>query len=156
MMYFVLSFLISFALGSGFGSFGFDMNGGFGGGFGAFGIQNRFSQKQGVTSHQAQISQLFSDGLDSKPLAQFIAAGMLPRYAPMNTDGVDTSDRWLGGFNGETEEQVIQMAKARYPMSAQLGHPENEELLPIWHQVVLAGLTRAPDHAGSNPNTRSH
>jgi len=51
---------------------------------------------------------------------------------------------------------VIQMAKAQYPLSAQLGHPENEELMPLWGQVVLAGLTRAPDHAGSNPNTRSH
>merc|ERR1719320_854300 len=44
-----------------------------------------------------------------------------------------------------------------YPMSAQLGHPENEELMPLWGQVVMNGLTRAPDVVdGHNANTKSH
>jgi len=120
-----------------------------------------FSSLPGVAEKRATVAMLFGDGLDSKPLTMMIAAGMLPRYAPVSTDGYDSSEMWLTGMNPMgppmTEQQVIDKAKFMYPMSAQLGHPENEELMPTWGQVVMNGLTRAPDFIdGHNTNTKSH
>jgi len=96
-------------------------------------------------SKQARANAIFSDGMDGKPLGQMIAAGFLPRYQPMTTDGHDSSEMWLAGlgqFGPMTEEQVVAKAKSMYPMSAQLGHPQNEELAPVWNQVMAAQLTR--------------
>jgi len=121
-----------------------------------------FSSLPGVAEKRGTVAMLFGDGLDSKPLTMMIAAGMLPRYAPVSTDGYDSSEMWLTGMSPMggppmTEQQVIDKAKFMYPMSAQLGHPENEELMPVWSQVVLNGLTRAPDVVdGHNANTKSH
>jgi len=84
---------------------------------------------------------VFTDGIDAKPAAMFIAAGMDPKFLPMMTDGVDAGDQWIYGLPGMTKEQVIARAKSMYPMSAQYGHPENEELMPTWGQIVANGLT---------------
>lgn len=119
--------------------------GGFGMGMGYMGpppMQN--FPKEGVAEHQMQIAQIFPDSLDSKPLGEFIAAGMLPRYAPIHTDGYDAGDMWMAGMHGETEDQVIAQAKMKYPRSARLGAPEDAELNPLWAQVVAAGLNRRP------------
>jgi len=144
---FLLSSLLVFVSQAGFG-------GGFGGGFGMMPMQTPFSTLPGVAEKRAGIAMAFGDGLDSKPLEQFIAAGMLPRYAPMSTDGYDTSEMWLAGLNGQTEDQVIAQAKMHFPMSARLGHPENEELMPEWSKVVRLGLTTAPDKPASQ-NTQT-
>jgi hypothetical protein len=96
------------------------------------------------------IARIFPDSLDSKPLGQMIAAGMLPRYAPIHTDGYDAGDMWLAGMHGETENQVIQKAKMMYPRSAALHAPENPELAPMWGQVVAAGLNRRPGQPPQN------
>ena len=61
---------------------------------------------------------------------------------------------WLAGLNGQTEDQVIAQAKMHFPMSARLGHPENEELMPEWSKVVRLGLTTAPDKPASQ-NTQT-
>lgn len=149
-----LSVLASLALATGqYGQYG--QYTGYAGAYNPDIVPSSFSNMQGVAEKRTAIAQVFPDGLDSKPLAMFIAAGMLPRYVPTSTDGVDSSDRWLLGLTGETEEQVIAKAKAMYPMSAQLGHPENEELMPQWQQVMTAGLTTAPDHTGHNDNTKA-
>merc|ERR1719483_651950 len=79
---------------------------------------------------------------------------MLPRYAPMSTDGHDMSEMWLSGLTGQTEDQVIAQAKMHFPMSAMLRHPENEELMPEWGQVLRLGLTTAPDKPASQ-NTQT-
>lgn len=56
---------------------------------------------------------------------------------------------WLAGLNGQTEDQVIAQAKMHFPLSAQMHHPENEELMPEWAKVVRLGLTTAPDKPAS-------
>jgi len=128
--------------------------GGYGGGFGMPMMQSPFSTLPGVAEKRGAVAMVFSDGLDSKPLEQFIAAGMLPRYAPMSTDGHDMSEMWLSGLTGQTEDQVIAQAKMHFPMSAMLRHPENEELMPEWGQVLRLGLTTAPDKPASQ-NTQT-
>merc|ERR1719499_2578736 len=65
---------------------------------------------------------------------------MDPKYLPMSTDGYDASDAWIYGIPNMSREQVIEMAKRRYPVSAQLHHPENEEYAPTWGQIVANGL----------------
>lgn len=97
------------------------------------------------------VARIFPDSLDSKPLGQMIAAGMLPRYAPIHTDGYDAGDMWLAGMHGETEDQVIARAKQMYPRSAALHAPENPELAPMWGQVVAAGLNRRPGQPANGP-----
>jgi len=144
-MFLALAFSV-FVSNAGFGGAGFGM--------GMMPMQTPFSTLPGVAEKRAGIAMAFSDGLDSKPLEQFIAAGMLPRYAPMSTDGYDTSEMWLAGLNGQTEDQVIAQAKMHYPLSAQLHHPENEELMPEWAKVVRLGLTTAPDKPASQ-NTQT-
>jgi len=111
-----------------------------------FGMQSPFKQLPGANN--PAVPMVFTDGVDSKVAGMFIAAGMLPRYLPMLTDGVDSADMWMYGFGpGATEQSVIQQAKMRYPRSAALGMPENQELMPTWTQVVAAGLTTAPTTA---------
>jgi len=119
-------------------------------GMGSFGPSHAFMNAQGVAEKRANIRAAFgTDGVDSKDEGMFIAAGMLPRYQPLATDGFDQSEAWLHGFNelGQpmTEQQVIDKAKLTYPMSAQLGRPENEELMPQWNLIVANQLLTAPD-----------
>jgi len=52
------------------------------------------------------------------------------------------------GFTQMTEEQVTQRAQLMCPMCAQLGHPVNEELMPLWGAVVATGLNTAPSATG--------
>merc|ERR1719285_512379 len=71
-----------------------------------------FSSLPGVAEKRATVAMLFGDGLDSKPLTMMIAAGFLPRYAPVSTDGYDSSEMWLTGISPMggapmTEQQVI-------------------------------------------------
>lgn len=136
----LLSNLISLSA-SQYGGFN-PMGAGAMGGFGPRPMQN--FPKDGVAEHQMAVMRIFPDSLDSKPLGQMIAAGMLPRYAPMHTDSYDAGEMWLAGMHGEQESAVIQRAKMMYPISAALHHPENPELGPMWGQVVAAGLNRQP------------
>jgi len=121
------------------------------GGMGAFGQpSNPFGNLPGVQEHQMGIRTAFgTDGVDSKPMGQFIAAGLLPRYQPIATDGFDTSEAWIHGYGPGgmtmTEQQVIDKAKLMYPVSAQLHRPENEELMPQWNLIVASQLLSAPD-----------
>jgi len=109
-----------------------------------------FMNMQGVNEKQGAIHQVFgTDGCDSKDMGMFIAAGLLPRYQPLSTDGPpDASEAWIHGFGGMggqmTEDQVIRKAKMMYPASAG-GTPENPEIMPQWNQILAAGLTSAPD-----------
>lgn len=95
------------------------------------------------------IMQIFGDGVDAKDAEEFIAAGMLPRYLPLLTDGVDSGDAWLFGLGpgGATEDSVIARAQMEDPIAAQMHQPANKELLPIWMQIVAAGLNMAPTPA---------
>jgi len=119
------------------------------GGFGPPPMQN--FPKEGVAEHQMAIMRIFPDSLDSKPLGQMIAAGMLPRYAPIHGDGYDAGDMWMAGMHGETENTVIGRAKMMYPRSAALHAPEDAELAPMWGQVVAAGLNRRPGQPANGP-----
>jgi len=111
-----------------------------------FGMQSPFKQLPGGSNPAVQM--VFTDGVDSKAAGMFIAAGMYPRYLPLLTDGVDSADMWMYGFMpGSTEAGVIQQAKMKYPRSAALGMPENQELMPTWGKVVAAGLTTIPTTA---------
>lgn len=111
-----------------------------------FGMQSPFKQLPGGNNPAVQM--VFTDGVDSKVAGMFIAAGMYPRYLPLLTDGVDSADMWMYGFTpGATEESVMQQAKMKYPRSAAMGMPENQELMPTWGRVVAAGLTRIPTTA---------
>jgi len=111
-----------------------------------FGMQSPFKQLPGGNNPAVQM--VFTDGVDSKTAGMFIAAGMYPRYLPLLTDGVDSADMWMYGFApGSTEAGVIQQAKLKYPRSAALGMPENQELMPTWGRVVAAGLTTIPTTA---------
>jgi len=100
------------------------------------------------------VMQIFTDGVDAKDAREFIAAGMLPRYLPLLTDGVDTGDAWLFGLGtpGATEDSVIARAQMEDPVAAQMHQPANEELLPIWMQIVAAGLNIPPTPAGGADN----
>jgi len=146
-------FLVTVFLGAvnGMGTFGF-------GGMGAFGRPSHaFMNMQGVQEHQMGIRTAFgTDGVDSKDEAMFIAAGLLPRYQPLVTDGFDSSEAWLHGYGpaGQqmTEQQVIDKAKLMYPMSASLGRPENEELMPQWNLIVASQLLSAPDRPAQQNN----
>jgi len=120
-------------------------------GMGTFGQpSHNFMSAQGVAEKQANIRAAFgTDGVDSKDAGMFIAAGLLPRYQPLATDGFDQSEAWIHGFGPTgapmTEQQVIDHAKLLYPRSAMLGQPENEELMPQWNMIVANGLLTAPD-----------
>jgi len=117
-----------------------------------FGMQSPFKQLPGGNNPAVQM--VFTDGVDSKVAGMFIAAGMYPRYLPLLTDGVDSADMWMYGFTpGATEESVIQQAKMKYPRSAALGMPENQELMPEWGRVVAAGLTTIPTTAPAGGDT---
>jgi len=121
------------------------------GGMGGFGRpSNAFQNLPGVQEHQMGIRTAFgTDGVDSKPMGMYIAAGLLPRYQPMATDGFDTSEAWIHGYGPGgmpmTEQQVIDKAKMMYPVSAQLHRPENQELMPQWNLIVASQLLSAPD-----------
>jgi len=111
---------------------------------------HNFMNMQGVAEKQAGIRAAFgTDGVDSKDAGMFIAAGMLPRYQPLATDGFDQSEAWIHGYGPTgapmSEQAVIDKAKMMYPMSAQLRHPENEELMPQWNLIVANQLLTAPD-----------
>merc|ERR1719499_3017812 len=104
---------------------------------------------------------IFGDGVDAKDAQEFIAAGMLPRYLPLLTDGVDAGDAWLYGLGpagmtgAATEESVIARAKMNDPRAAALGRPSNEELMPVWMKIVAAGLNMPPAGETANNGTET-
>jgi len=112
-------------------------------------------------ANNPSVMMIFGDGVDAKDAQEFIAAGMLPRYLPLLTDGVDAGDAWLYGLGpagmagGATEASVIARAKMADPRAAALGRPANEELMPTWMKIVAAGLNMPPAGETANNGTET-